>query len=215
MIRSLGTLLVRGAAAFLVLGAVVSCSAGSPAAPPTPGASAPSATAASPATPAPPATPTQTAGDEATASCDRGQWQSAPLTVTRPVPTSSVSVVTAVRTAAHPECGYDRLALDLTGAMPSYTIRQVTHVTADPSGKPVTLPGHSYLLITLRPAQGHAASGTPTIVRFPQSLGYPVLRSYALVGDFEGALTLAIGLDHTPSIRVGELPGRWYIDVRT
>jgi hypothetical protein len=215
MMRSLGALLVPGAAAFLVLGAVVSCSAGSPAAQPTPGASTPSATAASPAAPAQPATPAQTAEDEATASCDRGQWQSAPLTVTRPVPTSSVSVVTAVRTAAHPECGYDRLALDLTGAMPSYTIRQVTHVTADPSGKPVTLPGHSYLLITLRPAQGHAESGTPTIVRFPQSLGYPMLRSYALVGDFEGVLTLAIGLDHTPSIRVGELPGRWYIDVRT
>jgi hypothetical protein len=135
--------------------------------------------------------------------------------VTRPVPASSVSVVTAVRTAAHPECGYDRLALDLTGAMPSYTVRQVTQVTADPSGKPVTLPGHSYLLITLRPAQGHADGGTPTIVRFPQSLGYPVLRSYALVGDFEGVLTLAIGLDRAPSIRVGELPGRWYIDVRT
>lgn len=209
MIRSLRALLVRGAAAFLVLGAVVSCSAGPPAAQPTPGASTPPATAASPATPA------QTAADGATASCDRGQWQSAPLTVTRPVATSSVSVVTAVRTAAHPECGYDRLALDLTGPMPSYTIRQVTHVTADPSGKPVTLPGHSYLLITLRPAQGHAESGTPTIVRFPQSLGYPMLRSYALVGDFEGVLTLAIGLDHAPSIRVGELPGRWYIDVRT
>lgn len=209
MTRSLGRLLIRGAATVLVLGAAVSCSASAPAGQPTAGTSAPSATAASPAVPA------QTADPDETAACDHGQWRSAPLTVTRPVPTSSVSVVTAVRTAAHPECGYDRLALDLTGAMPSYTVRQVTQVTADPSGKPVTLPGHSYLLITLRPAQGHAESGAPTIVRFPQSLGYPVLRGYALVGDFEGVLTLAIGLDRAPSIRVGELPGRWYIDVRT
>jgi hypothetical protein len=212
MRRSLGALLIRGGAAVLVLGAVASCSAGAPAGQPAAGTSAPSATAASPAAPAAPA---QTADPDEKAGCDHGQWRSAPLTVTRPVPTSSVSVVTAVRTAAHPECGYDRLALDLTGAMPSYTIRQVTQVTADPSGQPVRLPGHSYLLITLRPAQGHAEGGAPTIVRFPQSLGYPVLRGYALVGDFEGVLTLAIGLDRAPSIRVGELPGRWYIDVRT
>jgi hypothetical protein len=210
----MGTLLIRGAA-VLVLGAVASCSAGAPAGQPAAGTSVPSAPSATAASPAAPAAPAQTADPDETAGCDHGQWRSAPLTVTRPVPTSSVSVVTAVRTAAHPECGYDRLALDLTGAMPSYTIRQVTHVTADPSGKPVTLPGHSYLLITLRPAQGHAEGGAPTIVRFPQSLGYPVLRGYALVGDFEGVLTLAIGLDRAPSIRVGELPGRWYIDVRT
>lgn len=209
MMRSPGAVLIRGAAAVLVLGAVASCSAGPPAGPPAAGTSTASATAASPAAPA------QTADPDQTAECDHGPWRSAPLTVTRPVPTSSVSVVTVVRTAAHPECGYDRLALDLTGAMPSYTVRQVTQVTADPSGKPVALTGHSYLLITLRPAQGHAEGGAPTIVRFPQSLGYPVLRSYALVGDFEGVLTLAIGLDHTSSIRVGELPGRWYIDVRT
>jgi hypothetical protein len=215
MTRSLEALLIRGAAAVLVLGAVASCSASAPAGQPTAGTSAPSATAASPAVPASPAAPAQTTDPEETAACDHGQWRSAPLTVTRPVPASSVSVVTAVRTAAHPECGYDRLALDLTGAMPSYTVRQVTQVTADPSGKLVTLPGHSYLLITLRPAQGHAEGGAPTIVRFPQSLGYPVLRSYALVGDFEGVLTLAIGLDRAPSIRVGELPGRWYIDMRT
>jgi hypothetical protein len=210
----MGTLLIRGAA-VLVLGAVASCSAGAPAGQPAAGTSVPSAPSATAASPAAPAAPAQTADPDETAGCDHGQWRSAPLTVTRPVPTSSVSVVTAVRTAAHPECGYDRLALDLTGAMPSYTIRQVTQVTADPSGKPVTLPGHSYLLITLRPAQGHAEGGAPTIVRFPQSLGYPVLRGYALVGDFEGVLTLAIGLDRAPSIRVGELPGRWYIDVRT
>jgi hypothetical protein len=41
-----------------------------------------------------------------------------------------------------------------------------------------------------------------------------VLKGYALTGDFEGVLTLALGLPGTTSIRVGELPGRWFIDVR-
>ena len=39
------------------------------------------------------------------------------------------------------------------------------------------------------------------------TVGYPMLKSYALAGDFEGVLTLAFGLHDTTSIRVGELPG--------
>ena len=33
--------------------------------------------------------------------------------------------------------------------------------------------------------------------------------------DFEGVLTLALGLSGPASIRIGELPGHWYIDVKT
>jgi hypothetical protein len=41
-----------------------------------------------------------------------------------------------------------------------------------------------------------------------------MLKGYALAGDFEGVLTLALGLQAPTSIRVGELPGRLYIDLR-
>jgi hypothetical protein len=101
-------------------------------------------------------------------------------------------VVTDVRTAAHPECGYDRLVLDITGP----------------------LPGRQYLLITLQPARAHDSSGGSTITRSAQALGYPVLKGYALAGDFEGVFTLALGLDGPASIRIGELPGHWYLDVK-
>ena len=47
-----------------------------------------------------------------------------------------------------------------------------------------------------------------------QTLGYPVLKSYAVAGDFEGVFTIALALHGTTSIRVGELPGHLYIDVR-
>jgi hypothetical protein len=46
------------------------------------------------------------------------------------------------------------------------------------------------------------------VTRHVQALSYPVLNGYALAGDFEGVLTLAIGLHSMTSVRVGELPGR-------
>ena len=198
--------------AAVVLAAVASCGTSTAPANPAPSPSAvspvasPPAAAPSAASPSPPA---------AAANCDTAGWRSAPVSVTRPVTVPPVPVITAVRTAAHPECGYDRLVLDITGPMPGYDIRYVRQVTADPSGKPVTLPGHSYLLITLRPALAHNGSGAPTITRPVGTLGYPVLKGYALTGDFEGVLTLALGLHDTASIRVAELPGHWYIDLRT
>jgi hypothetical protein len=96
-----------------------------------------------------------------------------------------------------------------------YTIRYVARVTADPSGKAATIAGRRYLLITLRPAQAHTASGRPTISRSVQADGYPVLERWTLAGDFEGVVTLAVGLPGTVSIRTGELPRRLYVDFRS
>jgi hypothetical protein len=124
-------------------------------------------------------------------------------------------VVTGVRTAAHPECGYDRIVLDITGPLPSVQVRSASQVTADGSGEPITVPGQRYLLITLQPAQAHDRSGRSTLPRSVRTLGYPALKGYALAGDFEGVFTLALGLDGgPPSIRIGALPGHWYIDIK-
>jgi hypothetical protein len=197
--------LVRAAVLSVALVAASSCSTGEPAGNPGPTAK-PASPAASTATASP--------GSSAAANCDAGAWRSAPVSVSHPVTGPTVPVVTAARAAAHPECGYDRLVLDVTGPVPSYEIRYVTQVIADPSGKPITLSGHRYLLMTLHPAQAHADSGAATIIRPEQTLGYPVLKSYAVAGDFEGVFTVALGLGDTTSIRVGELPGHLYIDVR-
>ena len=184
--------LVRAAVLGVALVAASSCSASNPAPD-----SAPPAASPAPA-----------------ASCDSGAWRSAPVSVSHSVPVPGLPVVTAIRTAAHPECGYDRLVLDLNGPVPSYGVRYVTQVIADPSGMPITLAGRSYLLITLRPAQAHTEAGATTIVRPSKTVDYPVLKSYAVAGDFEGVFTVALGLTGTTSIRVGELPGHLYIDVR-
>ena len=185
--------LVRMASLIIVVAVISACGASTPAEDLSPGAS-----------PAP----------SAAASCDSGAWGAAPVHVSHSVGVPPVPVITAVRTAAHPECGYDRLVLDINGPVPSYDVRYVTQVTADPSGRPIALPGRSYLLITLRPAQAHAGSGASPVIRTAQHLGYPMLRSYAVAGDFEGVFSVALGLQSTTSIRVGELPGHLYIDVR-
>jgi len=154
------------------------------------------------------------AGTGLAAGCDSSAWQSAPVTVTHAGAVPPVPTVSAVRTAEHPECGYDRLVLDISGTMPSYSIRYVNQVIADPSGKPVTLPGVRYLLITLHSAQAHNATGAATISRAVQQPGYQALESWVVAGDFEGVVTLAVGLPTQVSIRTGELPGHLYVDFR-
>ena len=197
--------LVRVALPVLVLAAITSCATGTPAVSPPPVAGAASSV--------PGAVPSTAPGPSV--SCPTGGWRSIPVGVTRHVAAPAMPVITGIRTAAHPECGYDRLVLDITGPLPSLQVRYVPRVTGDPSGKPIILPGQRYLLITLRPAQAHDSSGGSTVARLAPALGYPALKGYALAGDFEGVFTLALGLGGPASIRTGELPGHWYIDVRT
>jgi hypothetical protein len=218
MMRRLATPPVLATTAILTLTLITAaCGSSAPA-----GSQAPSASAAppvaSPSTTAAPAASASSSVPSATgqaAGCGTGAWRSVPVSVTRSVAVPPVPVLTGIRAATHPACGYDRLVLDFTGPVPGYRIRYVTHVIADPSGRTITLPGHSYLLITLRPAQAHAGSGAATITPGVHVSGYPALRGYALAGDFEGVVNFALGLQSATSIRVGELPGRLYVDIKT
>jgi hypothetical protein len=200
--------LAQAAILVAMLAAVASCATNTPTRNPAPAPSPAPAPALSVDSSHPPA-------PQAGTPCATGAWHSAPLNVTRDVATPPIPFVAAVRTATHPECGYDRIAFTFTGPVPSYYIRHVTQVLADPSGKPINLPGRSYLLITLRPAQAHTDSGTATITGRVQVLDYPMLTGYALEGDFEGVINLALGLNGIASFRAGELPGRLYVDVKT
>jgi hypothetical protein len=92
-------------------------------------------------------------------------------------------------------------------------VRFVTKVIQDASGKTVTMPGTHYLEIRFNPAEGYTANGTLTLPTAVQAVGYPMLKSYDVAGDFEGVLTIALGLAGGTRYRVGELAGRVYIDV--
>jgi hypothetical protein len=216
------------AAVLLAVPWVSSCAAGStadvalpgvrsPSGPATsrtaPGPSSPRGTPASPASPAgtspagPPLPPSPPPG------CDSQPWRTVPVQVTRQVAVPPVPVVTAIRTGSHPACGYDRIVVHISGPMPGYDIRYVKKVANGSSGPAVVVPGRRYLLITIHPAQGHSPSGASTISRPSAATSYPMLRGYAVTGDFEGVLNIAVGMEKATAFRVGRLRGRLYVDV--
>lgn len=192
------------AVAFLAAGCGSGGSGGGAAGPSTAG-SAPSASASASVQPVSPS---------AAASCDKGSWHSGQVTVTHQVSVPPVPVIAAVRVAQHPECGYDRVVLDIRGPIPGYTVQYVQRVVADASGQVITMPGARYLMVTVRPAQAHNDAGTPTVTSGVRQPGYPALASWALAGDFEGVVRIALGVAGPTSIRTGELAGRIFVDVK-
>lgn len=213
--RRLGVATITLAGALALVGCGGSGGGGDP---PSPTPAAPAATpsqsgggAAGAATPAPTTgtvVPGPTAGS--------GTWTSGPLTVTHNPAVPPVPVLLRIRSAVHSAEGYDRIVFDFTGPLPGYTVRYVDQVRADPSDRPVAVPGRRFLLVVFTPAQAHTEAGVATVKSAPVRTDYPMLRGYALAGDFEGHVSVALGLDDVVGFRVGELPGtpgRIYLDV--
>jgi hypothetical protein len=176
----------------------------SPTSPSSNGSSSPTATAPIPST-----TPPQAAGTVS-------PWSSEPMEVNRSVAVPPVPELLAIRSAAHPNEGFDRITFDFRDTLPGYEVRYVSEVIADGSGQPVNVPGRQHLEIVFRPAQAHNDAGTAAVTPDSMSLDYPMMRAYAITGDFEAVLTVVVGLDDVVGYRVGELPGqpgRIYVDV--
>jgi hypothetical protein len=140
-------------------------------------------------------------------------WSTAPVTVVHNPAVPPVPVVTGVRYAAHPKEGFDRIVFDIPGALPGYSAKYVSQVVADGSGKPVSVPGSHYLLIVFTPAQAHRDNGTATISG-THRVNLPMIESYAVVGDYEGYVSVALGLNGKAGYHIAELSGRVYIDVK-
>jgi hypothetical protein len=172
---------------------------------------APPASAPAPATPAPPSTaPVPARPVDATGSHET--WSTAPVTVTHHPAVPPVPVVTGIRYAAHSQERFDRFVVDIPGVLPGYSARYVAEVRADGSGRPIRVPGSAYLLIVLTPAQAHRDDGTATISGV-HTVGLPVIRSYAVAGDYEGHVSVALGLNAKAGYHIAELHGRIYVDV--
>jgi len=119
-----------------------------------------------------------------------------------------------IRTGRH--ATFDRVVLDLRGRAPGYVVSYVSTVRTDGSGRVVDLAGRYNVMIRLRPAQAHTDSGTATYTgpkRF--WVGDPELREVALVGDFEGVVSVALGLRNRTGFRVFTLsdPTRIVVDI--
>jgi hypothetical protein len=139
-------------------------------------------------------------------------WPTTPVTVVHHPAVPPVPVVTGVRYAAHRDERYDRFVFDIPGPVPGYTAKYVPKVVADGSGNPIPVPGRYFLLIVFNPAQAHTGGGAATISG-THTINLPMIKSYAVAGDFEGYVSVALGLNAKAGFHIGELDGRVYIDV--
>jgi hypothetical protein len=127
----------------------------------------------------------------------------------------------AIRTGSHSADSYDRIAFDFDqDSPPGYTIHYTDKVVRDASGQTVTLPGGSYLQIVFSPSAAHDDFGNSTLINPPKdpvSTQYDELWSYVMNGDFEGQVSMALGLGTKSGYRVGEIrrDNGWtvYVDV--
>ena len=164
------------------------------------------------------------------------QWPnlSSPFGVKHSYQVPPLPVLRAVSVGRHEgeTPAYDRISFTFTGTFPSYDLFYVSGLTADPSGKPVSIEGDGVLRIHFTQAVAHDASGHSTVQSVaPTHVGYKAIAGYAQAGDFEGVITYGVGSFRTvpnsnvqPKVRVFEvsksdgLGGRLYIvavDIQT
>ena len=145
--------------------------------------------------------------------CAGLSWQKVTASKPRVMPVPPVPLATSIRLGTHPSCRYDRLVIHFTGRVPGYEVRYVSARAAGPAARRLAHSGDRFLLITLHPAQAHDHRGQQMIKPFSRAAPYPLLRGYAVVSDFEGALIMVAVVHKTRPFRVGILHERLYVDV--
>lgn len=133
-----------------------------------------------------------------------------------PTPVRATPVLTQVTAAHHP--GYDRLVFTFLGSVPSqHSVRYVSHVTADPSGLPVSIAGSAKLLVRFSPAAGHTVTGAVTYGATSRTFALPGVIQVVKAGDFESVLTFGVGVARAEHVHMFTLtrPSRVVIDLRT
>jgi hypothetical protein len=128
----------------------------------------------------------------------------------------TIPLVTRLEAGRHDDEGYDRVVIEFDGPLPGYDVRYVDRVVQDGSGQPVPLLGGADLQVVVRPANAHDDSGQPTLATSRLAPGFTVIKEARLVGDFEGVVTVGIGVGSRAPFRVIELtsPNRLVIDVQ-
>ena len=109
---------------------------------------------------------------------------------------------------------FDRFVIRARFATPGYHVRYVRRITADPSGRPVSLPGAKRIRIALSLAAGHNNRGT-NLLKGTLTPRCPNLVQVKKAGDFEGVVSFGLGLRRRTGFRVFRLthPTRVVIDV--
>jgi len=123
--------------------------------------------------------------------------------------------VVDVRHAEHRS--FDRVVVDVRGRRPGYSIRHARVLRFDGSGQKAHLRGRHKMVLVLDPASGHDQAGN-SVYRGPRHLRlqFATLRGIKLLGDYEGRVTLGLGLDRKAPYRIFTLtdPSRVVVDFR-
>jgi hypothetical protein len=109
-----------------------------------------------------------------------------------------------VAAACHPT--YDRVAIRARFGTPAYDVRYVRRVLIDGPGTPLRLLGARRIHAVMRNARGHTNGGTNLLPRTLTPL-CPNLRQVKQAGDFEGVVSLGLGLRRRTGFRVFRLTG--------
>lgn len=175
---------------------------------PTTPASPPATTSAPPSSTPPPHPSTPPASP----SCPPAGWG----TGAKDAAGSSTDALYLVRVGKH-DC-YDRVVFTINGtAKAGYSVQYVPLVTADPSGRPLPVPGGAVLQVVIRaPEQGADTSGHQPgrvlaatgdyLYPSAQLASWPSLRAVRFAGFFEGQCTFAVGTRAKLPFRVLSLP---------
>jgi len=118
-----------------------------------------------------------------------------------------VPTLVAIRVGAHPEGGYDRAAFEFEGS-PGYQVGYRSEISYDGSGAPVDLEGDAFIQVVFNPAQAHDDAGQSTLSSppvEPVEVDFATLEAYVLNGDFEGYVSVALGLDDKVGFNVEHL----------
>ncbi|MGW4394076.1 AMIN-like domain-containing (lipo)protein [Amycolatopsis nivea] len=214
---------VAAAAAIAGLLTLPSCSQSNSGAPPAPSVSptttSPLPASTTPVSPPPPTTappsstaPPRTDAPPASPSCPSAGWG----TGAKEAAGSSTDALYLVRVGKH-DC-YDRVVFTINGTTTAgYSVRYVPLVTADPSGRPLPVPGGAVLQVVIRaPEQGADTSGHQPgrvlaatgdyLYPSAQLASWPSLRAVRFAGFFEGQCTFAVGTRAKLPFRVLSLP---------
>lgn len=112
--------------------------------------------------------------------------------------------------AGHHAC-YDRVVVDLDGAVSGYRAEYVPVAIADGSGDPIPTRGGAAIQLVLRhPAyddNGNATYSFANRNELAPVSRFPTLKQVAWGGSFEGYTTLAVGVRARLPFRVWVLPG--------
>src|SRR3954468_1982420 len=109
---------------------------------------------------------------------------------------------------------YDRFVIRARAAAPGYDVRYVNRIFEDGSGDPVSLLGSKRIRVLVRDARGHTQGGKNLLPRVitPRCSNLLQIKD---AGDFEGLVTVGLGLRRKTGFRVFRLigPTRIVIDV--